>query len=101
MRIYTFIRRNIPIQQQLVQAAHSAAQAGAEFLNPKHIPSLIMLDANDQCHLLEVAQYLCKNGIKFHMFFEPDNQMGYSSITTEPVTLEQRQIFSQFKLWRP
>jgi len=34
MRTYTFIRKDLPIQHQMVQACHSAMQAGAEFLEP-------------------------------------------------------------------
>jgi hypothetical protein len=34
------------------------------------------------------------------MFFEPDNDMGYSSITTEPLTKEQSKYLSSFKLWK-
>lgn len=34
------------------------------------------------------------------MFFEPDNDMGHSSITTEPLSIEQSKLLSNFKLWR-
>jgi len=50
--------------------------------------------------LLEVAQYLEEQGIKFHLFFEPDDNMGYTSIATEPIMRSgQKKIFSKFKLY--
>ncbi|MHB8098033.1 MAG: hypothetical protein ACYDD5_00400 [Sulfuricurvum sp.] len=49
---------------------------------------------------METSKYLESKGIRFHMFFEPDNDMGYSSITTEPLEKEQCKAMSNFKLWR-
>jgi len=49
---------------------------------------------------LETSKFLDSKGIRYHMFFEPDNEMGYSSITTEPLDKEQSKALSNFKLWR-
>lgn len=100
MRCYTFIRTDIEIHHQMTQACHSAIQAGAEFLNPTQIPYLITLQIKDKDHLYKTAEFLDKNGIRYHMFFEPDNNMGHSSITTEPLTKEQSKLLSNYKLWR-
>lgn len=100
MRCYTFIRTDIELQHQITQACHSAIQAGAEFLNPSQIPFLITLQAKDENHLQEISLFLKQKGIRYHMFFEPDNNMGYSSITTEPLSIEQSKALSNFKLWR-
>lgn len=97
---YTFIRRDLPIQHQLVQACHSALEAGSEFKEPGHIPNLILLDAKNEQHLFEISDLLDLHNIRYHKFFEPDNNMGYSSITTEPLTEDRKRILSTFKLWR-
>lgn len=100
MRCYTFIRMDIPIQHQITQACHSAIQAGAEFLSPEQIPYLITLQAKDQEHLFQIKEFLEYCNIRYYMFFEPDNNMGYSSITTEPLNKEQSKKLSNFKLWK-
>jgi len=100
MYTYTFIRRDLPIQHQLVQACHSALEAGAEFKIPDIISNLILLDAEDKDHLSDIARFLDDHDIRYHMFFEPDNGMGYSSITTEPLTRNRKKLLSNFKMWR-
>jgi hypothetical protein len=99
-KVYTFIRKDLPINHQIVQACHSALEAGSEFKKPGNIPFLILLESKNQDHLFEVKELLDKNGIKHHMFFEPDNGIGHSSITTEPLTLDQSRLLSNFRLWR-
>lgn len=100
MRCYTLIRTDIRIEHQITQACHSAIQAGAEFLNPENKPFLITLAIKDKNDLLMAAERLKEKGIKHHMFFEPDNDMGHSSITTEPLTKEQSKALSKYKLWK-
>jgi hypothetical protein len=100
MRCYTLIRTDIPLQHQITQACHSAIQAGAEFLDPNKIPFLITLAIKDKDDLLVAANHLDYKGIKYHMFFEPDNNMGHSSITTEPLSKDQAKALSNYPLWR-
>lgn len=100
MRMYTFIRKDLPLNHQMVQACHSALEAGSEFKKAGDIPFLILLESKSQEHLHEIKQKLDNWGIKHHMFFEPDNGIGHSSITTEPLNAEQCKKFSNFRLWR-
>jgi hypothetical protein len=100
MYAYTFIRRDLPIQHQLVQACHSALEAGSEFKEPNQIPNLILCNAEDEPHLNHIGNFLDSHEIRYHKFFEPDNEMGYSAITTEPLTDEKKKVLSNFKLWR-
>ena len=100
MYAYTIIRKDLPIQHQLVQACHSALEAGSEFKSPGNIPHLILLQCENEDHLHEISDYLHSQDIRFHKFFEPDNGMGYSSITTEPLPLERKSLMSQYSLWR-
>ena len=100
MRMYTFIRKDLPLNHQMVQACHSALEAGSEFKKAGDIPFLILLESKSQDHLYEIKQKLDNWGIKHHMFFEPDNDIGHSSITTEPLGPEQCKLVSNFRLWR-
>lgn len=99
--VYTWIRLNLPIEQQIVQAAHSALEAGRELSKPDTISHLILLEAKSEEHLCSIAETLSAAGIKHHLFFEPDHGRGYTSLTTEPLyTKEQRQHLAGFKLYR-
>jgi hypothetical protein len=100
MYAYTFIRRDLTIQQQLVQACHSALEAGSEFKKAGNIPNLILLDAKDEEHLNEIGTYLDTHEIRYHKFYEPDYNVGHSSITTEPLCAVKKKKLSNFKMWR-
>lgn len=100
MYAYTFIRKDLPIQHQLVQACHSALEAGSEFKEAGMIPHLILCEAKDTKHLDSIGNFLDSCGIRYHKFFEPDNNMGHSSITTEPLSMEKKKLLSNFRLWR-
>ena len=100
---YVFIRRDIPIHAQLVQSAHAALELGFQ-LPPEKKPDktsfLILLDADNQDHLNEIARYLDDRDIEFHKFFEPDYDMGYTAICTEPLSQDKRKYFKKFNLWK-
>jgi hypothetical protein len=100
MYTFTFIRKDLPIQHQMVQAVHSALEAGSEFKQPENVSNLVLCGAKDKYHLYEISELLDKHSIKYHMFYEPDNDMGHSSITTEPLTQEKKRVLSNFQLWR-
>jgi len=100
MYCYTFIRKDLPLNHQIVQACHSALEAGSEFKEPGQIPHLILLELADSQHLQQTGELLDKHGIRYHKFFEPDNNIGHSSITTEPLSPEQRKALSNYRLWR-
>lgn len=99
---YTFIRNDLPIEQQIVQAAHSAYEAGRDH-NISTIPShLVLLEAKSETALEKIANKLTEAGIKFSMFYEPDYNRGYTSITTEPLLHNdaRRKLFSKFSLYK-
>ena len=100
MYVYTFIRKDLPINHQMVQACHSALEAGSEFKAAKDIPNLVLIELKNLEHLYETEKLLTTKGIRFHNFFEPDNGIGHSSITTEPINKEQKKALSNYRLWR-
>lgn len=99
---YSFIRKDLPLEQQLVQLAHSALEAGRSFGNPGGgITHLILLEAQSETQLMQISLDLKGLGIKHEIFFEPDDDMGWTSLTTEPLhTKEQRKYFFKHKLYR-
>lgn len=101
---YVFVRKDIPIHAQLVQPAHACLELGfrlEEEKKPKETSYLILLQTDSEKSLLRIAEYLEKKGIKFHMLYEPDYNMGYTSLCCEPVYDETRNIFRKFSLWEP
>lgn len=98
--MYTFIRQDMSLQHQLVQACHSSLEAGSNFKETDKIPFLICLGMKNGDALVDAEQFLIRKGIKYHKFFEPDNDLGFTSITTEPLDKEQKRYFSSFGLWK-
>lgn len=103
LHIYSIIRKDIPLADQIVQTAHSAFHAGEQYGTgvPKAIPSLILLEVKNQEELIALSQKLDANEIGYNMFFEPDDDFGYTSLTTMPLNQHSRKLFSNLRLWRP
>lgn len=97
--IYTFIREDISHAQKIVQLGHACHEAGKFLDNEEHkyVSSLILLSAQDEEDLKQIAKKIDCAGIDFHMFFEPDNGMGYSAICTRPIIADRERAF--FRKW--
>lgn len=101
--IYTFIREDISPAQKIVQLGHACHEAGKMLDKDEHqyVSSLILLSARDETDLKSIARKIECAGIDFHIFFEPDNDMGYSAICTRPiVTDRERAFFRKWDLYR-
>jgi hypothetical protein len=95
--IYTFVREDISPEQKIVQIGHACYEAGKIFQDNCGISNLILLSVQDESELKNVARNLDRRGIEFHAFYEPDNQMGYSAICTQPILDERERSF--FRKW--
>lgn len=94
--MYTFIRTDLSIAQQIVQHGHATYAIGTNIAN-NCIPSIVLIGTNNEDGLLKISQFLIDHHIKHKMFFEPDiNQ--YTSIATIPVHGDDRKLFRKFKL---
>jgi len=60
----------------------------------------VLLPAESEEELLNIALYLTNKGIKFHLYYEPDDSYGHTSLTTEPIYGKQRSIFKHFQLYK-
>jgi hypothetical protein len=104
--IYSIIRKDIPLADQIVQTAHSAFHAGEA--NLRHgcslegeVPALVLLQVPNEEALFALHEKLKKAGIIHSTFHEPDDNMGWTSITTVSIEGEARKLFSNLPLWRP
>lgn len=99
--LYVLVRRDIPIAQQLVQAAHAAAEAGRTFYKAEHgIASLIVLTVPDVRALHAARARIEGKGVQTLLFHEPDYGIGDSALSTEPLLDEQRKYLASWPLWR-
>ncbi len=97
---YVFVRTDLPLPQQLVQAGHAALEAGASFGRKSKDPaSLIILQVKNKIKLQEALDKIQAEGIKIEAFYEPDWDYGLTAFATEPLTEDQRGIFRKYRLW--
>lgn len=62
-------------------------------------PSIVLVGVPDQKSLKKVLSKLKMNRIDVSAFYESDNDMGLSAVSTVPVNKEQRAILQNYKLW--
>lgn len=102
------IRRDIPMAQQIVQAAHAANEAGLKSGQSGIVlsqpSSLILLSFENESKLRDAYARLNFHGVKAELFYEPDSHLGYppghTAFATWPVTEDRRHLFKTYTLWR-
>lgn len=97
---YCFIRKDLPLHYQIIQAAHATQEITKECDHPDRTCHFILFEAKDECDLTKIKEKLDVNGIKSHMFNEPDYGTGFTSIATEPIYGEARKFFKKFKMYK-
>lgn len=85
---YIFVRKDIAIEFQIVQACHASCVAGERFGGSDSHMVLFGLSGPDE--LEELALRLQMHKIPFVTFYEPDNNMGNSAVGTAPLFGEVR-----------
>lgn len=90
---YVLVRQDIPLHQQMVQACHAALEAGFAFDAPATTSSLIVCSVPDREALIAAKERLARYGIRSEIFFEPDWDMGFSALASEPI-LDRKQRFA-------
>ncbi len=99
--IYVFVRTDISVEQQMVQAAHAAAEAARLYYQPDHgIASLIILAVPNRQALYRAATQVEALGIAYELFFEPDWDMGHSALGTRPLLDTERPLLRGWPLWK-
>jgi len=72
-------------------------EAGYEFGRGEN---LVLIGVADEAALLETERFLLNKGVRHCTFFEPDNAMGHTAITTEPLDKEKKKLLSNYSLWK-
>ena len=98
---YLLIRKDLPVAQQLVQAAHAAHESGLHLCEDKSkVNYLVALEVIDEDRLLEAHERLQDRGVESILFREPDRNNEATALCTEPIRGNSRKMFSKYSLWR-
>lgn len=97
---YCFIRKDLPIEQQIIQTAHATQEITKKTPHPVNTCHLILLEASNKIHLQNIRMKLAEREIEHEMFYEPDNDMGYTAIATEPIYGSERNFFKKFRMYQ-
>ncbi len=96
--MYIFVRQDLSLAQQLVQASHAAHESGLAHQNTVSPSSIIIFGTQDKCELeYHFARF--SEQLKCFPFFEPYKNIGLTAFATEPIGEDARKLFKEFKLW--
>jgi len=99
--LYVLVRTDLSVEQQAVQAAHAAAEAGRQYYRAEHgIARLVMLGVPGPFALQQAQRRLTLAGLEFVTFYEPDNDVGESAVAVRPLADHERGPLRRWELWR-
>ena len=98
--VYVFVRTDIPIVHQAVQATHAGiASARSGLIDCEHDhPSLVLIGIPNEDELKRVSARLNKCGFRHSMFHEDDMDGQVTAIATQSVGHEDKKHFRDYKL---
>ncbi len=97
--MYVFVRTDIPLADQIVQVGHVCLEAGNQFPQPEKPSHLVLLAVSSQAKLLDAASKIGLTGRSYIVFFEPDNDLGFTAICTGPLAGKLRRMYRRYPLW--
>jgi siroheme synthase (precorrin-2 oxidase/ferrochelatase) len=99
--VYVFTRIDMPVQDQVCQAIHAGIEAGAQYADKNTKPHLAFCTVPDVAELVKIEETCQKRNIAYVLIDEPDDNLGFTAIATEPIAKSQGKYFMQYPLWRP
>lgn len=96
--LYVFIRTDIPVVHQIVQAAHAVYQL-ASLRREEGIPNIVLIGLPNVAALQRARAKLESNQIPHFAWIEPDNDLGFTSIATAALAGEQRKVLSNYRVY--
>ncbi len=103
--IYHYIRKDISHTQRIIQSIHSGYELALN-LDPfedRKPSSVVLFEVEDEAAIVAVMREMMMAGMipdrDFHAFFEPDRNEGWTSISTRPMTGEERDWFRGYTLY--
>jgi hypothetical protein len=96
--VYIFVRQDLPLPQQLVQASHAAHESGLSNSHSGELNSIIIFGTNNKEELESLLDRFHPE-IPCYPFYEPHKNIGLTAFATEPIPNSKRHFFKEFKLW--
>lgn len=93
------VRTDIPLADQLVQVGHVCLESGNRFEQPTNPSHLVLLSVSSEQQLYDAVAKIELAGIRYEIFYEPDDDMRYTAACTEPISSKHRHIFRKFSIW--
>jgi len=97
---YIFVRQDLSLAQQIVQANHATMLMTSQTPGIG-LPNLVVIGVPDKDALDRVSRKLIFHKIRHYLYFEPDDYIGHSAIATVPITVEEKKVLSNYRLWKP
>lgn len=94
------VRSDIPISDQLCQAAHAAHEVGIRFGNPDAISSIVVCAVDNEIELYKAEDRLGRKNIRHYLFKEPDLGNQATALATEPLDEPRRKMMGRYQLWK-
>jgi hypothetical protein len=97
---YVLVRRDIPLADQIVQVGHACLEAGRVFEQPPD-SNMVVLSVGTEERLLRAVASTEQAGLRWALFYEPDDDMGHTAACSAPVSQpDTRRLFRKFEMWR-
>ena len=97
--IYIAVRTDLPLADQVCQVAHAAHLAGKKFPFGDNT-HLVLLKVKNEQKLFNLADELDSAGVLFELFYEPDDEMGFTALATQAIIGHQRELFGRYHIWK-
>lgn len=97
---YVFVRRDLPMVQQIIQVGHACHEAAA-LLKTTEAPHICLFEVANEAELLRIRAELKQKRVRFAYFYEPDDGTGFTALASIPVSTQaERELFRGYKPWR-
>lgn len=67
----------------------------------KGTPNLVLIGVPNRAALERVQAKLHDAEVGYYCWHEPDMDLGFTAIATQPLTGEEKQFLANYRLWRP
>lgn len=98
--LYIFVRTDLSIPHQIVQSNHAALHLALNHQGIQGVPNIVLIGVPNLKSLLKVERKLMEAQIHYFAWHEPDNDMGFTSIATVPLSGHIRSILSNYRLYQ-
>lgn len=96
--VYVFVRQDMALADQIVQAMH-AVYAIVSARRESGEPNIVLIGVPDAKALDRVKQKL-ERSTPHVAWVEPDLGLGFTAIATSPLDTQQKQVLSNYRLWK-